>query len=131
MAMEVSMSSFSDAELTYLAKGKLGRLATIDVDGLPHLVPLGWTYNEELDTIDVRGRDFDHTRKFHNVQANPNVALVVDDVVPPWQPRCVLVRGQAQALHDAYGPNGEAQGPTIRITPSQVISWGMDVVDRP
>jgi pyridoxamine 5'-phosphate oxidase family protein len=125
------MSSFSDAELTYLAKGKLGRLATIDVNGLPHLVPLGWTYNEELDTIDVRGRDFDHTRKFHNVQANPNVALVVDDVVPPWQPRCVLIRGRAQALHDTYGPDGEALGPTIRITPSQVISWGMDVVDRP
>jgi hypothetical protein len=33
------MSVFSDAELTYLARGKLGRLATIDGAGMPHVVP--------------------------------------------------------------------------------------------
>jgi hypothetical protein len=32
------MSVFSDAELGYLAQGKLGRLATIDAAGLPHVV---------------------------------------------------------------------------------------------
>ena len=55
------MSVFSDAELTYLAKGKLGRLATIDSAGMPHVVPLGWRYNPELDTIDIGGRDFART----------------------------------------------------------------------
>ena len=58
------MSVFSDAELTYLAKGKLGRLATIDGAGMPHVVPLGWRYNPELDAIDIGGRDFARTRKF-------------------------------------------------------------------
>jgi pyridoxamine 5'-phosphate oxidase family protein len=76
------MSVFSDAELAYLAKGKLGRLATIDGAGMPHVVPLGWCYNPELDTIDIGGRDFARTRKFRNAQHNPNVALVVDDVLP-------------------------------------------------
>ncbi len=52
------MSVFSDAELTYLAKGRLGRLATIDGTGMPHVVPLGWRYNPELDAIDIGGRDF-------------------------------------------------------------------------
>jgi pyridoxamine 5'-phosphate oxidase family protein len=47
------MSVFSGAELTYLAKGKLGRLATIDGAGMPHVVPLGWRYNPALDTIDM------------------------------------------------------------------------------
>ena len=36
------MSVFSDAELAYLAQAKLGRLATIDATGMPHVVPLGW-----------------------------------------------------------------------------------------
>lgn len=121
------MSKFSDAELAYLAKGKLGRLATIDPDGIPHVVPLGWSYNAQLDTIDIGGRDFARTRKFRNVQNNPNVALVVDDVLPPWQPRCVLIRGRAKALEEALGPDGAEKGPTIRITPTQVISWGMDI----
>lgn len=120
------MSVFSDAELTYLAKGKLGRLATIDGTGMPHVVPLGWRYNPELDTIDIGGRDFARTRKFRNAERNPNVALVVDDVLPPWRPRCVLVRGRAEALADATGPDGEPAGSIIRLHPTEVISWGME-----
>jgi pyridoxamine 5'-phosphate oxidase family protein len=98
---ERAMSVFSDAELAYLAKGKLGRLATIDGAGMPHVVPLGWRYNPALDTIDIGGRDFARTRKFRNAQHNPNVALVVDDVLPPGRPRCVMIRGIAEVLADA------------------------------
>jgi pyridoxamine 5'-phosphate oxidase family protein len=120
------MSVFSAAELAYLANGKLGRLATIDGTGMPHVVPLGWSYNPELDTIDIGGRDFARTRKFHNVQRNPNVALVIDDVLPPWRPRCVLIRGTAEALAEGTGAGGQPAGPMIRLHPSEVISWGME-----
>jgi pyridoxamine 5'-phosphate oxidase family protein len=120
------MSVFSGKELDYLADRRLGRLATIDADGLPHVVPLGWTYNPALDTIDVGGRDLARTKKFRNAQANPKVALVIDDVLPPWRPRCVMVRGQAEALAEATSADGQRLGPIIRIHPSQVISWGLD-----
>jgi pyridoxamine 5'-phosphate oxidase family protein len=120
------MSVFSGSELAYLAERRLGRLATISPDGLPHIVPLGWSYNPALDTIDIGGRDFARTAKFRNVRANPRAALVIDDVLPPWQPRAVMVRGNAEALDDATGPDGEHLGPIIRIHPTQVISWGLD-----
>jgi pyridoxamine 5'-phosphate oxidase family protein len=120
------MSVFSQQELDYLAGRRLGRLATIGSDGLPHVVPLGWSYNPALDTIDVGGRDFARTKKFRNVKANPKVALVIDDVLPPWRPRSVMVRGEAEALEDATGADGERLGPIIRIHPSQVLSWGLD-----
>jgi pyridoxamine 5'-phosphate oxidase family protein len=120
------MSVFSQQELDYLAGRRLGRLATIGADGLPHVVPLGWSYNPALDTIDVGGRDFARTRKFRNVKANPRAALVIDDVLPPWRPRGIMVRGEAEALDDAAGAGGERLGPIIRIRPSQVISWGLD-----
>jgi pyridoxamine 5'-phosphate oxidase family protein len=119
------MSAFSDAELAYLSEGKLGRLATIDQAGMPHVVPLGWSYNATLDTVDIGGRNFAHTAKFKNAQGNPNVALVIDDVLPPWRPRCVIVRGHAEALYEAVGADGEPVGPIIRITPTQVISFGL------
>ena len=120
------MSMFSDAELTYLAKGRLGRLATVDATGMPHVVPLGWRYNPALDVIDIGGRDFAQSRKFHNARRNPNVALVIDDVLPPWRPRCVLIRGTAEALTEATGADGQPAGPIIRLRPSEVISWGME-----
>jgi pyridoxamine 5'-phosphate oxidase family protein len=110
------MSVFSEAELAYLSEGKLGRLATIDEAGMPHLVPLGWRYNATLDTVDVGGQHFADTAKFKNAERNPNVALVVDDVLPPFR--------------EAVGADGESVGPIIRIRPAQVISWGLQPNER-
>ena len=125
------MSAFSEAELAYLAEeGHLGRLATIDGTGLPHVVPVGWSYNPDRDTIDIGGRDpqeFLATRKVRNIQTNVKVAIVIDDVLPPWQPRAVMVRGPAESIHDDPG-GGRAETAVIRITPSEIISWGLDSV---
>lgn len=120
------MSVFTRQQLDYLAGKRLGRLATVDADGLPHVVPLGWSYNPALDTIDITGHDFASTKKFRNVKANPKAALVIDDVLPPWRPRCVMVRGEAEALEEAASADGQPIGPAIRLHPTQVISWGLD-----
>lgn len=123
MARVVSL--FSSAELAYLAERRLGRLATVDASGLPHVVPLGWSYNPSTDSIEVSGRNFALTAKFRNAVANPLVALVVDDVLPPWQPRAVMVRGRAEALKEAAGEDGVPAGSILRIHPTQVLSWGL------
>jgi pyridoxamine 5'-phosphate oxidase family protein len=52
--------------------------------------------------------------------------LAIDDVLPPWRPRCVMVRGTAEALDQATSADGEPLGPTIRIHPAEVLSWGLD-----
>ena len=83
------------------------------------MVPLGWSYNQALDTIDGGGRDFANTRKFRNARDNPKVTLVIDDVLPPWRPRAVIVAGDAEALTEAPGPNGEPLGAITRIHPVQ------------
>ncbi|SFP71347.1 pyridoxamine 5'-phosphate oxidase family protein [Geodermatophilus dictyosporus] len=112
---------FSDAELGYLlGERRLGRLATADASGQPHVVPVGWAYNAELGTIDVTGRRFAATRKYRDVQANPRAAFVVDDVLPPWRPRSVVVQGDAEPVEPA---DGEA---LIRIHPRTIVSWGLD-----
>ena len=113
---------FSAGELAYLlGEPRLGRLATADATGQPHVVPVGWSYNAELGTIDISGRSFASTRKYRNVRANPRAAFVVDDVLPPWRPRCVTVQGRAEALEAP--PGGQAM---IRIHPRTIISWGLD-----
>jgi pyridoxamine 5'-phosphate oxidase family protein len=121
------MSVFSDAELDYLGSQRLGRLATVGRDGMPHVVPVAFRYNPDADSIDVGGHDFTRRKKFRDVQRSGVAALVVDDVLPPWQPRAVEVRGQAVAL-DAGGKaiNQGFDDPIIRITPSRIVSWGLD-----
>lgn len=121
------MSAFSDQELAYLNEGrKLGRLATLDATGTPHVVPVGWNYNEQYDTIDIGGHNFAATLKFRNVQSDPRVGFVIDDVLPPWQPRCVQIRGEAEALDEASWPDGRPRDAIIRIHPKKVLSWGLD-----
>ncbi len=127
------MASFSEAELDYLlGERRLGRLATADAAGLPHVVPVGWRYNPELGTIDVSGRNLSATKKFRNARDNPKAAFVVDDLasVAPWRPRSVMVQGSAQAIEatpDAGGPGGG--GAMIRVVPEKVVSWGLGAPD--
>jgi Pyridoxamine 5'-phosphate oxidase len=71
------MGVFTEAEVAYLNSQRLGRLATA-VDGRPHVVPVVFQYNPDEDTIDIGGRSFAQGKKFRDVQANPNVAFVVD-----------------------------------------------------
>jgi len=94
-----------------------------DATGAPHVVPVGWTHNPDLGTIDITGTHFAATRKYRNVQANPRAAFVVDDVLPPFHPRCVMIQGTAQALDAAHATGTEA---VIRIVPDKITSWGLD-----
>lgn len=114
----------SAAELAYLlGERRLGRLATADATGQPHVVPLGWSYNSDLGTIDISGHNFAATRKYRNVEHNPRAAFVVDDVLPPFRPRCVTIQGRALALVADQASGTEAM---IRIIPDKITSWGLD-----
>ena len=123
-------ASFSPAELGYLlGERRLGRLATVDATGQPHVVPVGWRYNPDLGTIDISGRNFAATKKFRNVRETPKAAFVVDDVLPPWRPRSVMVQGRAQALEASANASGGGGGAMIRITPDKIVSWGLEASD--
>jgi pyridoxamine 5'-phosphate oxidase family protein len=113
------MGAFNPDEIAYMTgERRLARIATVGVDGMPHVVPVGWTYNAEHDTIDVGGRDMAATKKFRDVKRSGRAAIVIDDVVPPWSPRGIEVRGRAEALRDEPAA-------VIRIHPDHVRSWGL------
>lgn len=114
------MTSFTNAELDYLNGGerRLARLATIGADGTPHLSPVGFAHNPALDTIDIGGMNLEQTKKFRDIRRNDRVAVVIDDVLPPWQPRGVEVRGRAEAV--------TGTDPCIRIHPARIVSWGIE-----
>jgi pyridoxamine 5'-phosphate oxidase family protein len=121
------VSVFSDAEIEYLASQRLGRLATVGRDGVPHVVPVAFRYNPDADSIDVGGHDFAKRKKFRDVQRTGVAALVVDDVLAPWQPRAVEVRGAAATLESGGKAIMEAfDDPIIRITPRRIVSWGLE-----
>jgi pyridoxamine 5'-phosphate oxidase family protein len=127
------MSVFTPPEIAYLQSQRLGRFATVDAKGSPHVVPVGLHYNTELDVIEVGGHGIAKSAKFAHAKAHPLVAIVIDDLasVSPWRPRGIEIRGTAEVL----STGGEAFGrgfdpPIIRIHPRRIVSWGIEAQRR-
>ena len=121
------MSVFTANELDYLHQQRLGRLATVDADGDPHVVPVGFRYNPETDTIDVGGHNVTQTKKWHRARQHPRVAFVVDDVLPPWQARAIEIHAQAELLEhggEQFPPGFAPQ--IMRLHPLKIIAWGIE-----
>ena len=123
------MSSFTPDEIAYLQSQRLGRLATVGPDDQPHVVPVSFRYNPGHDTIDIGGHGFAGRKKYRDVQRNPRVAFVVDDLasVDPWIARGIEIRGEAEVL----STGGKEIMPQFdddmfRIRPRRIISWGID-----
>ena len=116
--------AFTEDEAAYLKSQPLARLATVDADGQPDAVPVGFEFDGTY--LYVGGRAPERTRKFLNVRAGQaKVALVVDDLVStdPWTPRFLRVYGTAELIErpGQFGP-----GPYMRITPEISWSWNLD-----
>jgi pyridoxamine 5'-phosphate oxidase family protein len=123
------MSDFSDKEIEYLRSQRLGRLATVGGDGAPHVVPVGFRFDGDSDSIEIGGHGLSGSKKWRDLQANPRLAFVVDDLesVNPWTPRGIEVRGRAE-LHADGGEKFGAGWDTawIRIVPQRIVSWGLE-----
>lgn len=114
------MTAFSEDELRYLlGEPRLARVATMGPDGTPHVVPVGWSFNPDLDAIEIGGHDLARTKKFRDVQHHGRAAVVIDDLasIEPWRPRGIEVRGTAEAV--------ETPRQLIRIRPERIVSWGI------
>jgi PPOX class F420-dependent enzyme/OxyR family protein len=80
---------FSQKETEYLSSQRLARIATASSrEGSiqPDVVPVGFDFDGEY--FYVSGMNLLKSTKYKNVQKNPRVALVVDDLksVNPWEP---------------------------------------------
>jgi pyridoxamine 5'-phosphate oxidase family protein len=124
------MSAFTDLEIEYMAGQRLGRIATVGADGQPHVVPTTFRYNADEDAIDVGGMRMSQTKKTRDVQRTGRASIVIDDVLPPWSPRMIEVRGTAEVIATggkAFGDNFEDT--IVRIRPARIVAFGIDPGD--
>jgi PPOX class probable F420-dependent enzyme len=75
-----------DTAFSQLAEARVGRLATADAAGIPHVVPFvfaldGSTVYWAVDRKPKRSRSL---KRLQNIRANPNVELVVDGYSEDW-----------------------------------------------
>lgn len=124
---------------------RIAHLATADADGRPHVIPVCFAFDGKrfYSPIDEKPKRTEprKLKRLRNIQANPNVALVIDRYDEDWQKLAhVLVFGKARALlggvnhreavrllrrkYPQYRSMSIDQRPLISITPEKIISWG-------
>jgi len=123
---------FSQKETAYLNSQHLARIATASSrEGSiqPDVVPVGFDFDGEY--FYVSGMNLLKSTKYKNVQKNPKVALVIDDLnsVNPWEPRGIRVYGTADIVTRQGGYMQQTDHPSatyIRIKPLKKWSWGIE-----
>jgi PPOX class probable F420-dependent enzyme len=109
---------FDEETRRYLASARVGRLATADGEGRPHVVPVCFALVGDalVTAVDEKPKSAppDRLRRVRDVTANPRVALVVDHYTEDWSRLgWVQVRGTAAVLDPGDAPadpDGDGSG---------------------
>jgi len=129
------MSAFTDDEIEFVNSQRLGRIATVGADGMPHVVPVAVFYDPDAEAL-VIGANAEFgaavmtsSKKFRDAQRRPKVAVVIDDPGP----RILEVRGEAETHLDGGEDAGRRLGAPfrfaeawIRVRPSRIIALGVN-----
>ena len=139
----------SDEQRRFLDHGRVGRLATADRSGAPHVIPVCYAVAENTlyVTIDEKPKRRDvPLKRVRNILENPQAAFVVDHYDEDWRrlgwvmlrgPTQILESGpehdQAQELLRARYPQYSAMNlaglPVIALRIVRAIGWGELSVD--
>jgi PPOX class probable F420-dependent enzyme len=130
-----------------LVEARVGRLATADAAGRPLVVPVCYAYDGTAvySAIDAKPKRLSdrRLRRVRNIEANPQVSLVVDDYDEDWRRlRYVIVEGRARILALEADPFAAAvrllvakypqyramelervAATVIAITPDRLLHW--------
>jgi PPOX class probable F420-dependent enzyme len=138
-------AGLDEAARRFLESQRVGRLATVDGDGQPHVVPLVYALVDDslYFVVDEKPKAAGKTlKRILNLLANPKVAVVVDHYEEEWSRlEYVLVRGEAAPVDDAgeyarvlarlrerYAPYRQmrlerGRNAMVRIVPRGVHHW--------
>ena len=137
-------ANFTKEELDFLSAARVGRLATADTAGQPHVIPIVFaTDGQRLYTpIDKKPKRVtaNQLKRVRNLLENPKIAFVVDHYEEDWSKLAwVLVKGTGILLESGeehakgirlleekyrqYRALPLKDCPLIVITPSEITNW--------
>lgn len=138
----------SGAMRTKLKEARIARLATLDAQCKPQVVPVCFVYADSVlyTAVDLKPKRVPPERlaRLRNISAEPQVALVIDEYDEDWTRLWwILVRGKAKlippsahkeraralrALRAKYPQYAAGMlpddAPMIRIAPHRITGWG-------
>jgi PPOX class probable F420-dependent enzyme len=133
------------AQAAFVAAQRVGRLATADARGNPHVVPVCFAVSDSAlyVTIDEKPKRASARplKRLRNLMENPSAAFVVDRYDEDWARLCwVMLRGPTEILSDGaehdraqtllrerypqYRAMQLAELPVIALRIERITGWG-------
>jgi len=142
--MPQDRAMLTEAQRRFLEQGRVGRLATADRGGMPHVVPVCYALGDDTLYIAIDEKPKRRAvplKRERNIAENPQAAIVVDRYDEDWtRLGWVMLRGpcellatgdehdRAKALCRARYPQLRAMNlaglPVIALRIARVASWG-------
>jgi PPOX class probable F420-dependent enzyme len=118
-------------------QARVARLATVDPQGRPHVVPICFALEGEMlyTVVDEKPKRTHRLQRLRNIEANPRVEVVIDEYDEDWSRLWwVRLRGSARIVDDPHAvellsekypqyrecPPG---GPEIAVSIDERIAW--------
>jgi len=146
LAMASKLPLISPEIRARLETARVARLATVDAEGRPHVVPVCFACDGSVfySAIDRKPKRVATSRlaRLKNIKATPHVALLVDQYDEDWTRLWyILVRGEAELIsassehkraiqrlrgkYPQYDTDMLADdAPVLRIAPIRITAWG-------
>ena len=139
------MPPLTESQARFLTDARVGRLATADAEGRPHVIPVCFAFDGQdiFIVLDQKPKTVALTRlrRVRNILSNPQASLVVDHWDEDWQAlryilascRAELLTGEedeaARAialLREKYRQYREMDldgNPVIKLAPQRFTAW--------
>ena len=144
------MPPLTESQARFLADARVGRLATADAAGRPHVIPVCFAVARDeqggaaiYSVLDRKPKiaELTRLRRVRNILSNPQAALVVDYYGEDWQSlRYILVScraelltgGEAEAVqavallrrkYEQYRDMDLDGSPVIKLIPRRYTAW--------
>jgi len=120
-----------------LTAARVARLATIDPDGRPHLVPIVFAIRDDTlySAVDAKPKRSRTLRRIENARARPDVTVLVDHYDEDWTKLWwIRLRGRARVLDDGEELERALallrdKYPQYRVEPPGPPVLAVDVID--
>jgi len=90
---------------TIINKARVARLATVDSECKPHLIPVVFVFDNGYYFIPIdeksKRQKPDRLKRVKNIQQNPNVTILIDEYNEDWRKLYfVMIQGMASIIGD-------------------------------
>jgi len=112
-----------------LTAARVARLATIDPDGRPHLVPIVFAIDGETvySAVDRKPKRSTTLRRIENARSRPDVTILVDQYEDDWSRLWwIRLRGRARVLDD-----GDERERALELLRAKYLQYREEPPDGP